>query len=116
MFKTYILEGHNAVIEPDLTKWVEWFRTANRTVKKSTGKVSLNGGSVGNIVISTVFLGIDHAFTEDKPLLFETMVFGGLLDQEYERCSTWEAAEQMHEKMCTKVLLSVSKINSKRGV
>ena len=42
---------------------------------------------------STVFLGLDHQLTEDgPPLLFETMVFGGPLSGETDRCSTWELA------------------------
>jgi len=33
------------------------------------------------------------------PLLFETMIFNGPDDGEYqERCSTWEEAEAMHER------------------
>ena len=103
----YILNGHDAVKEPDPIKWLEWFETADRKVRKDTAKVSLKGRPIGNIDISTVFLGIDHNFGDGKPLLFETMVFGGPLDQECERCSTWEAAEQMHEKMCEKVKLAI---------
>jgi hypothetical protein len=33
------------------------------------------------------------------------MIFGGPLDQECDRCSTWEAAEKMHEKMMERVRL-----------
>ena len=37
---------------------------------------------VGKIKISTVFIGIDHQFLKSgPPLLFETMVFGGELDE-----------------------------------
>lgn len=31
--------------------------------------------------ISTVFLGLDHAFNETTPILFESMVFGGYYDE-----------------------------------
>ncbi|MCK5605070.1 hypothetical protein KAR91_24485 [Candidatus Pacearchaeota archaeon] len=105
----YILDGHTPVKEPDLLKWAEWFEKANRTVKRSRIEVSITNERVGVskklgfIEVSTVFLGIDHSFTGGKPLLFETMVFGGELDQEMDRCSTWEAAEKMHEAMCYKV-------------
>ena len=53
--------------------------------------------------VSTVFLGIDHNFGEGKPLLFETMVFGGKLDEETERYSTWEEAVEGHNHMVEKV-------------
>lgn len=103
----YILVDREPVPEPDMEKWGAWFQNANRIVRKDTAKVSLDGKPIGNIEVSTVFLGIDHAFGGGKPLLFETCVFGGALDGEYERCSTWEAAEKMHEKMCERVKLNV---------
>jgi hypothetical protein len=104
----YILDGHKAVEEPDVIKWAKWFEKGNRTVNKTTADVSLDGEKVGQVRISTVFLGIDHSFDGGEPLLFETMVFGGKLDQEMDRCETWEAAEKMHELMCERVKGSVA--------
>jgi hypothetical protein len=44
-----------------------------------------------------VFLGIDHNFFGDgPPILFETMVFGGPMDQDQRRYSTWDEAEFGH--------------------
>lgn len=56
------------------------------------------GGSHGNLLVSTVFLGIDHRFgREGKPLLYETMVFGLPWDEEVQwRCSTYEEAMAQH--------------------
>lgn len=99
----YILDGKTPVAEPDLMKWGEWMQKANRTVRKDTATVKLAGQPIGEVRVSTVFLGLDHSFGEGPPLLFETMVFGGPLDQEQDRCSTWEAAEKMHELMCERV-------------
>ncbi len=99
----YILDGKLPVIEPDLMKWAKWFETADRIVRKDTATVKLDGDPVGEVRVSTVFLGLDHSFGSGPPLLFETMVFGGALDQEQDRCSTWEAAEKMHELMCERV-------------
>ena len=101
MSDRYILNGHDAVEEPDLIKWAQWFQIANRTVRKEP---------VGNVDVYTMFLGLDYSFGGGKPLLFETMVFGGPLDQECDRCSTWEAAEQMHEKMCDRVKLAANEL------
>lgn len=109
----YILDGHAVVKEPDLIKWGAWFEKGNRTVKKTRLEVSMTNGltkkdkKLGFVEISTVFLGIDHAFDGGEPLLFETMVFGGEMDQEMDRCGTWEAAEKMHEAMCYKVKAQV---------
>lgn len=49
------------------------------------------------------FLGIDHNWGVGPPLLFETMVFGGWLDGEQERCSTWDEAEAQHKTMVLRV-------------
>jgi hypothetical protein len=52
------------------------------------------------IRISTVFLGINHNFgDEGPPILFETMVFGGVLNGRQFRYSTWDEAELGHAAM-----------------
>jgi hypothetical protein len=52
---------------------------------------------VGDVEISTVWMGIDHSFWGDgPPLIFETMVFGGPLSGECERYSTKEEARDGH--------------------
>lgn len=92
MSDKYILKDKVAVLEPDLLTWAKWFEsTENRIVRKC---------QIGDSEVSTVFLGIDHAFGGGQPLLFETMVFGGPLDEEQRRCSTWEEAEAMHDAVC----------------
>ncbi len=48
--------------------------------------------------VSTVFLGIDHSFTGGKPVLFETMIFGGEYDGEQWRYTTWDDAEAGHRR------------------
>lgn len=49
------------------------------------------------ITISTVFLGVDHRhFGQGRPVLFETMIFGGEHDGWQNRACTWDEAEAMH--------------------
>lgn len=60
----------------------------------------------GGAYVSTVFLGLDHRFGQGEPLVFETMVFGGPLDQEQERYSTWDEAEAGHKAMVERVKAS----------
>lgn len=93
MSDKYILdEEGNAVPEHDLLKWAAWFEDAtNRVVAKD---------SFGKIKVSTVFLGLDHSFDEGEPILWETMVFGGELDQEMDRYGSLEDAKEGHKKMC----------------
>ena len=102
---TYILSKDKKVIkEPNLDIW-------SKSRAKSNWLVQKNVIPDKNIEISTVFLGIDHSFSGAKePLLFETMVFGGPLDQEMDRCSTYKQAERMHEVMCNRVKETMQKL------
>jgi hypothetical protein len=93
---TYILDGKTPIVEPNIREWDAWMKIADhRTVLRS---------KIGEVIISTVFLGLDHSFSGGPPILFETLVFGGQLDQEMTRCSTWEDAEIMHKLMCERVI------------
>jgi len=56
-----------------------------------------------DIVVSTVFLGLDHAWDDGPPILWETMVFGGKLDSEQARYRSRRDAEDGHEAMVERV-------------
>jgi hypothetical protein len=57
-----------------------------------------------HIKISTVFLGINHEFGDDKvPKVFETMIFGGGMDRFCERYSTWQDAERGHRRIIQRI-------------
>jgi hypothetical protein len=73
-----------------LTAWAEMMgRDANRTV----GYTQITS----EIMVSTIFLGLDHRYSGDgPPLLFETMVFGGPLNESMWRYSSWDDAEAGH--------------------
>jgi len=58
---------------------------------------------VSKIMISTVFLGLDHGWGTGPPLLFETMVFNGPLHEDMDRYTTWAQAEAGHAKFCEQV-------------
>lgn len=86
----YVLnDKREAVPTDDVLAWARMFEDgeARRVARTQVGPLS----------ISTVFLGLDHAFGEGPPMLFETMVFG-LPDggEDMDRCSTWAQAEAMH--------------------
>lgn len=54
--------------------------------------------------VSTVWLGLDHRYAGDgPPLIFESMVFGGGLDQFCRRYSTEEQARAGHEDVIARV-------------
>ena len=94
MSDKYILDGKKVVLEPDLLAWGRWFETADRDVIKT---------DVGKVRILTVFLGLDHQYGDGPPLLFETLVFGGALDERMNRYSTWDEAEAGHALMVKRV-------------
>jgi hypothetical protein len=85
----YILNGHQPVKENDIFKWGKWYESADRKVAETF---------VGNVQVSTVFLGLDHAWGGGEPILFETMIFGGKEDGFQQRYHTWEEAEVGHEE------------------
>jgi hypothetical protein len=75
--------------------WAQWFEvSANRIIMHDT---------IGDTLVSTVFLGIDHNLHSGSPELFETMILGGRHDSYQERCSTWHDAEDQHERACALV-------------
>lgn len=95
MSKKYILDGHKPIPCDDLMEWAKWFETAERHIADT---------KIGKVRISTVFLGLDYRLEGNgEPILFETMVFGGELDEETHRYTTWEKAEIGHKKMISKV-------------
>lgn len=52
------------------------------------------------ITVSTVFLVLDHNHSpKGKPVLFESMIFKGELNQSLNRYRTWKEAEEGHKKM-----------------
>ena len=75
----------------DLIDWSVWFQSADRKIKHTDIR--------NNVSVSTVFLGIDHDLFNNKPVLFETMVFGGKFDQLQKRYISIEEAEQGHDKI-----------------
>lgn len=88
----YILDGHKA-IKVDVLTWAKWLEgnDEDRCVASDL---------IGDSRISTVFLGLNHNFGQSgKPILFETMVFGGPLSDEMDRYCTWEEAEEGHLRM-----------------
>lgn len=91
----YILDGHKVMPASDTLEWARWFEKSSRKVAQT---------DVDGVNVSTVFLGIDHRFGgQGPPIVFETMVFGGPLDQEQERYTTWDEAEQGHAAMVARV-------------
>lgn len=80
------VDGVPVAVE-DTLDWARWFEKANRRVAFT----KTNNGDV-----STVFLGLNHAWGGGPPLIYETMVFGGDQNEEIDRYSTREQALAGH--------------------
>jgi hypothetical protein len=86
--KYLLCEDHSVRATDDLMEWAKGFEKSDRHVGSTL---------VGDVHISTVFLGLDHSFGDGPPLLFETMIFGGKHNQKQWRYSTWDEAVAGHE-------------------
>jgi len=92
--KYYLLNGKET--QPaTLEQWAKFMQDGNRLILRFIGR---------EFEVSTVFLGLDHAWGDEEPVLFETMVFGGKHDQYQERYSTYEEAEEGHNRILQMVL------------
>jgi len=82
----------------DLFEWAKKFEDLSYKVIEQT---ELRNG----LWVSTVWLGLNHCYSEGEPLIFETMVFknkeiGKELDMD--RYNTLEEAKEGHKKMVAK--------------
>lgn len=98
----YVLDGHTAV-PSDRHGWMKWLETRKGEDGWRVGRYVSDG-----IEVSTVFLGLNHNWGSGAPHIFETMVFGGPLDGEQDRYSTWEEAEAGHASIVRKAQASVA--------
>jgi hypothetical protein len=85
----WILDGDD-VRRAGLMEWAAYFEKADRHIGRD---------EIGLMKVSTVFLGLNHNYGDGPPLLFETMVFGGPIDEETERYSTKAEALAGHQKL-----------------
>lgn len=96
----YILKKNRSVEATDYWGYASWreYNPSARIVEQTT---------VGNTMVSTVFLGLDHRMnTSEKdlpPILFETMVFIDGDDTYQTRYTSYQEAYEGHHEVCRKV-------------
>jgi hypothetical protein len=98
MMEKYILVDREPKRCDDILEWGRWYETAQRHI----GDDTING-----VRVSTVFLGLDHSFSEGDPILFETMVFGGEHNEWQERYFTYDEAEAGHKNVVRRIRLGL---------
>jgi hypothetical protein len=93
----YKLNGYTPIRVATLNAWVvEVARHDHITAETGIDPWRVDVTKIGDVVISTVFLGLDYRMSRrELPLLFETRVFGSL-DHFQNRCATWDKAKAMH--------------------
>lgn len=94
----YILnEAGEPVAVQGLSTWAEWFESSGD--QRRVGR-----DQIGDSLVSTVFLSLDHSFGDGPPILWETLVIGGKLGGQSDRCAgSREQAEAMHVRMVARV-------------
>jgi len=93
----YTLDNNNKPIAAaSITEAAKWLdENLERKVVKQD---HLDDG----VWVSTVFLGLDHAWPKgNTPVLWETMIFGGEHDQYQDRYTSYEDALEGHKKALT---------------
>lgn len=89
----FVLDEHGDVIAvDDALVWGWWFEHSlpQRVVAKDR---------VGDVEVSTVFLGLDHNYRADgPPVLWESLIFGGPFDGRQDRYTSRSAALEGHRR------------------
>lgn len=99
----YILDDEgNPKPEPSLMKWAEWMGKADRRVARTQAQ---------DILVSTIFLGVDHGHLSEPPVLWETMAFYPDGFTEECRYSCLQDAIEGHELMVARVFTNQSHAN-----
>jgi hypothetical protein len=108
----------NAAGEPEPTDdamvWGLWFKRASKDRSRIVAQDKDERAGAPDVMVSTVFLGLDHSFqTDAMPVLWETLVMGGPLDGEMMRYTSRDAALAGHAAMCRRVQTRYKKLPTK---
>jgi hypothetical protein len=91
MSDMYVLDGNgNPVQEPSVMAWKKFM--SNNEARR----VAFD--DIGDVRVSTVFLGVDSGYGGGKPVLWETMIFGGKHDAYQDHYTSRAEALLGHEK------------------
>lgn len=96
MIKYFILNEDHTVREVSFEEYSDW--DSINEFKRRIARTELPSG----ILISTVFLGLDHNFGDEPPILFETMAFAhGNVSEDLcqQRYNTYDEAIEGHNKV-----------------
>ena len=91
-------------IAVDLKTWAKWFENFDN---RRIARTEINE----RCSVSTVFIGLDHNwYGHGDPVLFESMVFGGPLDNAMRRYRSYAEAERGHEELVIEAWKAVAEV------
>lgn len=83
----------------DLMAWADWFEHSGRERVLAQDRDEAPGAP--DVTVSTVFLGLNHQWWEDgPPILWETMILGGIHNGYQARYTSREEALVGHQEAC----------------
>ncbi|MDZ8135149.1 MAG: hypothetical protein RM049_07570 [Nostoc sp. DedQUE04] len=98
----YKLEGKIPIAAESFLDWNLWMASA------SFGDTTVMYNDFNDSLVSTRFVGIDlnpgSSNSNSQPMVFESMVMGGVLDGKKQLYPTWDEAIQGHLKICSQIL------------
>lgn len=99
--KMYTLIGKEIIYTDSIDEWQDCQDNLDATAE-NTNTIAKNTYEIKgeSILVSTVFLGVDHRHGEGVPVLFETMVFGGKYNDFQRRYCTYDEAIEGHNNIC----------------
>jgi hypothetical protein len=97
MTEYYYLNADHSVEKCSIEKWADQMEGRNGAPSRIIKQDKVKGPDGTENTVSTVFLGLNHAFGYGVPILFETMIFGGPLDEYQVRYATYGEALNGHE-------------------
>ncbi len=102
-FRSCTLVNRTPLPVDDPVEWAEEMAKRRRTALRTGVDLwRVDETIIGQARVSTVFIGLDHRFSgEGPPVLFETMIFGGKLDEFQNRCCTWRKPRRCTQRQCS---------------
>ena len=103
----YILDNEHHIVPVKTGMWEKWFEASDRSGSRNVGCTKVGD----DIMVSTIFLGFDHSFglVPGPPVVFETVILGGLFDGWCRRYSSWDDAETGHKVAVRRVREALKK-------
>lgn len=100
----YILDENDCPKLVTIEQYLDWQETLPEEIRTPMG-FRLARDEIEDVLVSTVYLGLDDGFGNGPPVLWETMVFcRGENDQDCERSTSRAEAMEAHKRFCKKYL------------